>query len=107
MIWVCVTMAASLPSPRVMRVCQTMVVRPRCSGVHSARAVSPTEMPRKKLVLLSIVAVMVPVRQIGDRGGAAEIVGERHHRAAVQDAVAVGQLLAHGELGLDPLGRPW
>ncbi len=33
---VCVTSAHSLPSPRVMRVCQTMVVRPRCSGVHSA-----------------------------------------------------------------------
>ena len=33
---VCVTSAHSRPSPRVMRVCQTMVVRPRCSGVHSA-----------------------------------------------------------------------
>ena len=33
---VCVTIAASLPSPRVILVCQTMVVRPRCSGVHSA-----------------------------------------------------------------------
>src|SRR5207248_33186 len=38
---VCVTMAASLPSPRVILVCHTMVVRPRCSGVHSANAVSP------------------------------------------------------------------
>ncbi len=35
-ICVCVTSAHSLPSPRVTRVCQTMVVRPRCSGVHSA-----------------------------------------------------------------------
>jgi hypothetical protein len=35
-IWVWVTSAQSLPSPRVMRVCQTMVVRPLCSGVHSA-----------------------------------------------------------------------
>ena len=35
-ICVCVTSAHSRPSPRVMRVCQTMVERPRCSGVHSA-----------------------------------------------------------------------
>ena len=35
-ICVCVTNAHSRPSPRVMRVCQTMVERPRCSGVHSA-----------------------------------------------------------------------
>ena len=34
-------MAASLPSPRVMRVSSTMVVRPRCSGMQTARAVSP------------------------------------------------------------------
>src|SRR6202451_2311082 len=43
-----------------MRVCQTMVVRPRCSGVHSARAVSPIGIGAKKLVLLSMVAVRPP-----------------------------------------------
>ena len=57
---VCVTMAASLPSPRMIRVCQTMVVRPRCSGVHSARKVSPSGTAAKKLVLLSMVAVRWP-----------------------------------------------
>src|SRR5262249_49981221 len=57
MICVCVTMAASLPSPRVMLVCKTIVVRPECSGVHTARAVSPLRMGAKKLVLLSMVAV--------------------------------------------------
>jgi len=50
-------MAASVPSPRVMSVCSTMVVRPECSGVHTARAVSPLGIGAKKLVLLSIVAV--------------------------------------------------
>ena len=55
--WVCVTIAHSLPSPRVMRVCQTIVVRPRCNGVHSAFATSPMGTAAKKLVLLSIVVV--------------------------------------------------
>ena len=59
-IWVWVTMAASLPSFRLMRVCTTMVERPRCSGTASARATSPIGMPAKKLVLLSIVAVRWP-----------------------------------------------
>src|ERR1700722_10847121 len=59
-IWVCVTMAASLPSPRVMLVCSTMVVRPLCSGMQTARAVSPLGMGAKKLVLLSMVAVLWP-----------------------------------------------
>src|SRR5262245_44454810 len=58
--WVCVTMAASLPSPRVMRVSSTMVVRPRCSGMQTACAVSPFGTPAKKLVLLSMVAVLPP-----------------------------------------------
>jgi len=56
-IWVWITMAASLSSPRVMSVCNTMVVRPECSGVHTARAVSPLGIGAKKWVLLSIVAV--------------------------------------------------
>ena len=55
--WVCVTSAHSLPSPRVIRVCQTMVVRPRCNGVHSAFATSPIGTAAKKFVLLSIVVV--------------------------------------------------
>jgi len=59
-IWVWITKAHNLPSPRVMRVCHTMVERPRCSGVHSARAVSPTGMAAKKFVLLSMVAVRPP-----------------------------------------------
>src|SRR5215470_1583530 len=58
--WVCVTMAASLPSPRAMRVSSTMVVRPRCSGMQTACAVSPFGTPAKKLVLLSMVAVRPP-----------------------------------------------
>src|SRR3954464_3429924 len=58
---VCVTIAASLPSPRVILVCQTVVVRPRCSGVHSALATSPSGMPAQKLVLLSIVAGEPPL----------------------------------------------
>src|SRR5262249_59705243 len=58
--WVCVTMAASLPSLRVMRVSSTMVVRPRCSGMQTARAGSPFGTPAKKLVLLSMVAVLPP-----------------------------------------------
>src|SRR6516162_6500902 len=58
--WVWVTMAASLPSPRVMRVSSTMVVRPRCSGMQTACAVSPFGTAAKKFVLLSMVAVRPP-----------------------------------------------
>ena len=45
---VCVTIAASLPSPRVIFVCHTIVVRPLCTAVHSARAVSPSGIVAKK-----------------------------------------------------------
>ena len=77
-------MAQSLPSSRVIRVCHTMVVRPRCSGVHSARAVSPCGMAAKKLVLLSIVVVRAG-GQVRDRRDRADIVGQRHDGAAVDD----------------------
>jgi hypothetical protein len=50
-------MAARRPSLRVMLVCSTMVVRPECSGVQTARTLSPRGIGAKKLVLLSIVAV--------------------------------------------------
>ena len=43
-----------------MRVCQTMVVRPRWRGVHSAFATSPMGTAAKKLVLLSTVVVDWP-----------------------------------------------
>src|SRR5271163_4186945 len=59
-IWVCVTMAQSLPFGRKMRVCHTIVVRPICTGEHSARAVSPARRAATKFVLLSIVVVFAP-----------------------------------------------
>ena len=40
-----------------MRVCQVMVVRPRCSGVHSPVTVVPTGAEPKKLVFDSMVTV--------------------------------------------------
>jgi hypothetical protein len=40
-----------------MRVSSTMVVRPRCSGMQTACAVSPSGTAAKKLALLSMVAV--------------------------------------------------
>ena len=62
-------------------------------------------MAAKKLVLLSIVVVDWPVFQIGGGGGAAEIVGQRHDGAAMHDAEAVVELLAHHQFGGDALGR--
>src|SRR4051794_7404187 len=53
-------MAASLSSARVIVVCQTIVVRPRWSGMQTAWAVSPSGTARKKFVLLSIVVVRAP-----------------------------------------------
>ncbi len=55
--WVWVTIATSLPSVVVIRVCQTMVRRPRCRGVASPTIRAPTGAAPIKLVLLSIVAV--------------------------------------------------
>ena len=62
-------------------------------------------MAAKKLVLLSIVVVDWPGFEIGGGGGAAEIVGQRHDRAAVQDAEAVVEVVAHRQFGGDALGR--
>src|SRR5205814_8848750 len=59
-ICVWITTAHSLPSPRVILVCHTMVLRPLCRAEHSARAVSPSGIAAKKLVLLSIVVVVSP-----------------------------------------------
>src|SRR5580700_12180000 len=58
--WVCVTSATSLPSGVAIRVCQTIVRRPRCSGVASAVTRVPTGAAAMKLVLLSIVVVPAP-----------------------------------------------
>jgi hypothetical protein len=44
-------------------------------------------------------------RQVGDRCGAAEIVGERHEGAAMQKAIRVGEFFAHRERARDPFGR--
>ena len=99
------TIAASRPSLRMIRVCQTMVVRPRWSGVHSARMVSPAGTAAKKLVLLSIVVVPAPARHVHEGGGAAHVVGNAHHRAAMQAAIAVGELLAHHDFRHHPVAR--
>ena len=73
-IWVWVTIAASLPSPRVMRVCDHDGGAAAVQRHASARATSPIGMPAKKLVLLSIVVVRWPGLQVGVRERAAEIV---------------------------------
>ena len=104
-ICVCVTSAQSLPSPRVMRVCQTMVVRPlvqRCAfGVCGVAGRNDGEEVGLALDRRGAPAL----GQVCHRGGAAEIVGERHDRAAMQRAVAVGQFLAHRQFGGDLVGR--
>jgi hypothetical protein len=57
---VCVTIATSLPSAVVTRVCHTIVRRPRCNGIVSPTIRLPTGAALMKLVLLSIVAVRPP-----------------------------------------------
>jgi hypothetical protein len=57
---VCVTIATSLPSAVVTRVCHTIVRRPRCKGVVSPTIRLPMGAVLMKLVLLSIVAVRPP-----------------------------------------------
>src|SRR4029077_15998742 len=56
-IWVCVVSESSLPFSSVIRVCQTWVRLPLCSGVASARIV-PDLQAAKKLVFDSSVAVL-------------------------------------------------
>ena len=58
--WVCVTMATSLPSAVVIRVCQTIVRRPRWMGVVSPRMRDPAGAAPTKFVLLSMVVVVWP-----------------------------------------------
>src|SRR5579862_195739 len=59
-IWVCVTTATSLPSSRVMRVCQTEVRLPIWIGSDSAVTTEPAFAEPMKFVLLSIVVVPAP-----------------------------------------------
>ena len=72
--------------------------------MHSATIVSPSATAAKKLVLLSIVVVPA-LRQIQEGRGAAEIVGDRHHGAAMEAAIAVGQFLADEKLGRHLVAR--
>ncbi len=81
-----------------------MVVRPVCSGVQTARTVSPFGIGAKKLVLLSMVAVRCPGGERRARRHAAHDVGQRHDGAAMHDAAAVAELLAVDQLGFAALG---
>src|SRR5262249_33399016 len=57
---VCVTTAQSFPSSDVIVVCQTIVVRPRCSATDSPTTVVFTFAPPMNLVLESVVVVRLP-----------------------------------------------
>ena len=59
-IWVCVTMASNLPCALVIRVCQTIVRRPRCTAAHSPVTVVPAGAGARKLVFDSMVVVVAP-----------------------------------------------
>jgi hypothetical protein len=56
-IWVCTVRASNRPASSVTRVCHTIVLRPRCSGVVSART-TPSRPPAKRLVFDSSVVVV-------------------------------------------------
>src|SRR5215510_630666 len=58
-IWVWIVCASSRPDASVTRVCHTIVVRPRWSGVASART-TPSRPAAKKLVFDSSVVVDAP-----------------------------------------------
>ncbi len=104
--WVCVTTACKLAVAAVIGVCQTVVVRPRCSGVHSAFATSPAVCRRRNWSCFrSWWSSRAPSGTFGGGGGAAKVVGERHQCAAVQHAVPVGKLIGDQKLSRHPLGR--
>src|SRR2546425_12489518 len=69
-IWVWIVSDRSRPDSSVTRVCQTIVRRPRWSGVDSARTV-PDRPAAKKLVLDSSVVVLAPAGGVRAGGDAA------------------------------------
>ena len=99
------TMAASLPSPRVIFVSSTMVVRPRCSGVALRAHRIALRHRRKEIGLALDRRGVAAFRQIGERELRARGIADRHHDAAMQHAAAVAHVLVHHELGLHAIGR--
>ena len=104
-IWVCVTIAASRPSPRVMRVCTTMVDAPAMQrDAFGARDVADRNAGEEIGLALDRGGALAGL-QVRVRDRAAQTVRIGHQRAAMHHAAAVLELLAHGKLGLEPLGR--
>lgn len=58
-----------------------------------------------KFVLLSMVVVPAPLRQIQNRGDGAERVGQGHRRATLQHGWACAELVAHPHFGSHPVRR--
>ena len=100
-IWVCVTMATSLPSSRERRVCQTELRRPTCSGVVSASTVVPSFAEPMKFVLLSMVVVQRAVWQIEECADRAERIRKRHDGAAMHDVRGGTNLRLHDNAAAD------
>src|SRR5947209_12982112 len=75
-IWVCTVIASSRPDASVTRVCHTIVRRPRCSGVDSART-TPSRPASKKFVFDPTVVVVVP-------GGRLRNVRSEEHTSELQ-----------------------
>jgi len=89
---------------RFTRVCQTIVVRPRCSGVASARTM-PSRPAAKEIGLGLERRRRGPGRQVDERRGRPDRVGEGHDRAAVQRAATVRRSSRNRELGDEPIRR--
>jgi len=93
-IWVCITIATSLPSSVSSRVCQTWVrvpVHRRRGRDHCGASLAPP----MKLVLLSIVVCLGILRQIDHGRRSADRIRKRHDRAAVNGVVKRAQIRPH------------
>ncbi len=67
--------------------------------------VSPAGTAAKKLVFALDRGGAGTRGHVDEGGGAAKIVGDPHHCAAMQAAIAVGQFLAHHHLCHHPVAR--
>lgn len=97
------TRATSSPRSSVRSVCTTLVVRATCNG--TLVAVTPTVADRPEKARLGLDGGSARSGgQVGDRADRADRVGERHQRAAVQNAAGGAAILGPAMVALTCCG---
>ena len=100
-VWV--TIATSLPSAVVTRVCQTMVRRPRCRGVASPTSSRALWRGADEVGLAFNRGGAAPLVQVCQRSESTQRVCKRHDGPAVQHGRPGAELAAYGHFSHDPV----